>query len=103
MAEPVPCAPCAQCHVLTRSDCLDDISDVVALAGMCCESCASELVSEAHAELDDDDSEPCSCSYCRAWRPRAESVRRAAEASVRGGLSVSGLRLVGLDEGGSDV
>jgi hypothetical protein len=97
--EPVPCAPCAQCHILTRSDCLDDISDVVALAGPCCESCAAELVHEAHAELDGGlyGRDPCGCTYCEIARGRWRREMRAADARVRGGLTTMGLRLVGLD------
>lgn len=95
MAEAIACAPCAQCRVWTRVDCLDDISDVVALAGPCCEGCAATLVSEAH------DDEHCTCRYCEIDRVRVESARRAAEARARGGVTTMGLRLVGLD-GGDD-
>jgi hypothetical protein len=78
--------------VYTRSDCLDDISDVVALAGACCEGCAATLVSEAH------DDEQCTCRYCEIDRVRVETAWRAAEARVRGGVSSVGLRLVGIEE-----
>jgi hypothetical protein len=85
MGDLVGCAPCEQCGVLTRSDCLDDISDVVALAGSCCEGCAATLVSEAH------DDEQCTCRYCEIDRVRVEAARRAAEARVFGGLRLVGL------------
>lgn len=91
---------CKHCHVLTHPDCLEDISDIVALAGRCCELCAAEIVYEAHAELDEYD--VCMCGHCYRHRVEADRLRRAAEARAFGGVSMAGLRLVGLD-GGEDV
>jgi hypothetical protein len=52
--------------------------------------CESDMVWESHDGT-------CDCSCCRRARARADRLRRAAEARVRGGVSLAGLRLVGLD------
>lgn len=91
--------PCSSCDVLTREDCLEDVSDIALLLTLCCEQCADEVNYEAHQRDFDDE---CTCDRCDRARARADRVRRAAEASARGGVSSVGLRLVGL-EGVDDV
>lgn len=85
--------PCAHCCVLTRADCLVDISELIALGGLVCETCEHELVAELH----DDDA--CACRSCERARSRADQIRREAEARVRGGLSSRGMELLGWAKG----
>jgi hypothetical protein len=58
--------------------------------------CEADMVWESH------DDATCDCSYCRRARAKADRLRRAAEARAHGGVTMAGLRLVGLD-GGDDV
>lgn len=95
MGKPVPCLRCTGCDVMTRADCLEDCSDLSPVLGLCCESCADDAVADAHER----DHGECECDVCLRVYARAERLRRAVEARVRGGVSMAGLRLVGLDGG----
>lgn len=94
MTEAIAYLRCSGCDVMTRVDCLEDCRDLSPVLGLCCEQCADEAAYEAHQR---DCDEEHTCDRCERVRARADRLRRAEEARAFGGVTLAGLRLVGLD------
>lgn len=98
MTKPV----CCECRTIIVDE-PEDVSDFVSVARgrYACQPCADDIVQAAHESIWDDDPEgdgPCRCLRCLRSRDAADAIRRTAYAAAVGGLSVEGLRLVGLDK-----